>query len=507
MLDALSRGFRNARLKLQGKAELSEESVADALRDVRVSLIEADVELDVIRGFLDKVKQNTFGQVVKLKGPPGYKVTAADWFVKACYDELQELMGPESVPLQLDGRPSVVMMVGLQGSGKTTTAGKLARLLMRQGKKPMLVAADVYRPAAVDQLTTLGRKLAVPVFSIKGMMPVQLATLAISQARNVGRDVVIIDTAGRLAIDEPLMKELEEIKRQTDPANILFVCDAMIGQDAVRTAAEFDRRLSFTGFVLTKLDGDARGGAALSIRAVTGKPVQFVGMGEGLDKLEEFRAQGLASRILGMGDIVGLMNDFEKVVDKDQAEKDATRMLQGGFTFDDFQAQLRMIKSMGSLRDVMSKLPMMDDLMGQIPKEALDDRELVKVEAMIQSMTRQERRKPEILDDSRMRRIAGGSGRPFDEVKGLKERFFMTRAMMKDMGLATGMAGSAREQRDMQRKLQQLARGGGLGGLGMGGGGGALPPPPAAPSLSKDEREALRRKKKDERKARKKSRR
>ncbi len=506
MLDALSRGFRNARLKLQGKAELSEESVAEALRDVRVSLIEADVDLDVIKSFLAKVKENCFGQVVKLKGPPGFQVSAADYFVKACYDELQELMGPEAVPLRLDGAPSLIMMVGLQGSGKTTTAGKLARLLMRQGKKPMLVAADVYRPAAVDQLTTLGRKLNVPVFSIKGMMPVQLCTLAVQQARNVGRDVVIFDTAGRLALDETLMAELEQIKAQTQPQNVLFVCDAMIGQDAVRTAAEFDRRLAFTGFVLTKLDGDARGGAALSIRAVTGKPVLFVGMGEGLDKLEEFRAQGLASRILGMGDIVGLMQDFEKVVDKDTAEKDAQRMLKGEFSFDDFQAQLRMIKSMGSLRDVMAKLPFMDEMMGQIPKEALDDRELVKVEAMIQSMTRQERRKPEVLDDSRMRRIAAGSGRPFDEVKGLKERFYMTRAMMKDMGLATGMSGSPREQRDMQRKLQQMARGGmgGLGGMGMGAGPPALPPPPA---LSRDEREALRKKKKDERKSKKKQRR
>ncbi len=504
MLDALSRGFRNARLKLQGKAELSEESVAEALRDVRVSLIEADVELDVIKSFLAKVKENCFGQVVKLKGPPGFKVSAADYFVKACYDELQELMGPEAVPLKLDGKPALIMMVGLQGSGKTTTAGKLARLLMRQGKKPMLVAADVYRPAAVDQLTTLGRKLNVPVFSIKGMMPVQLCTLAVQQARNVGRDVVIFDTAGRLALDDTLMTELEQIKTQTQPENILFVCDAMIGQDAVRTAAEFDRRLAFSGFVLTKLDGDARGGAALSIRAVTGKPVMFVGMGEGLDKLEEFRAQGLASRILGMGDIVGLMQDFEKVVDKDTAEKDATRMLQGDFTFDDFQQQLRMIKSMGSLRDVMAKLPFMDELMGQIPKEALDDRELVKVESMIQSMTRQERKKPEVLNESRMRRIALGSGHSYEEVKGLKERFYMTRSMMKDMGLATGMSGSAREQKDMQRRIQQMARGG-MGGMpGMGAGMPALPPPPA---LSRDERDSLRKKKKDERKAKKKQRR
>lgn len=497
MLDTLSKGFRNARLKLQGKAEITEDVISDALRDVRVSLIEADVDLDVIRGFLDKVKSRALGTIVPLKGPRGVpvQVTPADHFIKSCYDELEALMGPGEAPLALEGKPAVIMMVGLQGSGKTTTAGKLARVLMRQGKKPMLVAADIYRPAAIEQLTTLGRKLNVPVFTIKGMDPVQLASLAVTQARNVGRDVVIIDTAGRLAIDETLMVELEQIKRKTDPRDILFVCDAMIGQDAVRTAAEFNRRLEFTGFVLTKMDGDARGGAALSIKAVTGKPVQFVGMGEGLDKLEAFRPAGIASRILGFGDVVGLMNEFEQHVDKATAETQAMEMLRGEFTFDHFKDQLRLIKQMGSLRDVMSKLPFMDEMMGQVPKEALDDSQLVRVEAMIDSMTKQERRKPELLDDSRIKRIASGSGRPIDEVKALREQFFMTRNMMKDMGVLSGVAGTARDQRKMQEQLQRLARGA----AGAGAAGGMA-------GLERGDRDARRRKAREERKGRKKGR-
>jgi len=513
MLDTLSKGFRNARLKLQGKAEMSEEAVADALRDVRISLLEADVELDVIRSFLDKVKERSLGQIVPIKGPKGVtiQVTPADHFIKACYDELESLMGPGEPVLGLEGNPALIMMVGLQGSGKTTTAGKLARLLQKQGKKPMLVAADIYRPAAIDQLMTLGRKLNVPVFSIKGMDPVQLCTLAVTQARNVGRDVVIFDTAGRLAIDETLMGELERIKAKTNPGNILFVCDAMIGQDAVRTAAEFNRRLEFTGFVLTKLDGDARGGAALSIKSVTGKPVMFIGMGEGLDKLEAFRPAGLASRILGFGDVVGLMNEFEQHIDKDTAEKNATEMLKGDFTFDHFKDQLKMIKRMGSLRDVMSKLPFMDEVMGQVPKEALDDGQLVKVEAMIDSMTKAERRKPDLLNDARMKRIALGSGRPFSEVKQLKEQFAMTRNMMREMGVLTGLTGSAKEQRHLQDQLARLAKSGAMGGApGMGGMPGAAPGAAGlltGPSpVSKEERDAKRKKAKEARVARKKQR-
>jgi signal recognition particle subunit SRP54 len=501
MLDVLTRGFRNARLKLQGRATLTEENVADALKDVRISLLEADVSLDVVQRFLDQVKTRALGTVVKtkVKGSP-FEAGPADHFVKACYDELEELMGSAAPPLDLSGKPATIMMVGLQGSGKTTTAGKLARMLQKQGRKPMLVAADIYRPAAVDQLQTLGRKLAIPVFSIKGMNPVQLCTLAVTQARNVGRDVVIFDTAGRLAIDEPLMVELEQIQAKAGVANTLFVCDAMIGQDAVRTAAEFDRRLSFSGFVLTKLDGDARGGAALSIKSITGKPIQFLGMGEGLDKLEEFRGSGLASRILGMGDVVGLMKDFEQVVDRDTAEKDAERMLQGSFTFDDFQNQLKMIRSMGPLREVLGKLPFMDEIMGQIPAEALDDYEMVKVESMIQSMTRQERRKPEVLNDSRMRRIAGGSGRTLTEVQDLRSRFFETRKMMKQMGsMMGGPAGLG--------ALAGRMGGGGFPGLGGMPGMPGMPAPGRMRELTAAEKDARKKKAKEARKARKRQRR
>ena len=467
MLETVTKGFRNARLKLKGKTTLSEDNIKTALRDVRVSLLEADVELGVVKSFLARVKERTIGEVVQLKVkdpipnlPPGVKITPADHFIKICHDELVDLMGPVEAGLQTEGDPAIIMMVGLQGSGKTTTSGKLARQLKAAGKKPMLVAADIYRPAAIDQLMTLGRKLGVPVFSIKGMKPVQLCKLAVQQARNVGRDVVIFDTAGRLAIDNALMDELVEIRKTTKPDNILFVCDAMIGQDAVRTAAEFDRLLDFTGFILTKLDGDARGGAALSIKEVTGKPIKYLGMGEGLDALEEFRPEGLADRILGFGDVVGLMKDFEKVVDEETAEKDAVKMLKGEFTFSDFMKQINMIRQMGSLRSIFEKLPGMGELLEQIPPEALDDRELGKVEAMIQSMTKQERNFPDVLKDntSRMARIARGSGRPVEEVESLYERFSQTRQMMGQLG-QSGMFGG----------LPGLGGGGG-GFPGMGGG-------------------------------------
>ena len=530
MLETLSKGFKNARLKLQGKAELSEDNIKTALRDVRVSLLEADVELSVVKAFLSTVQERAVGEVVQLKTkeaipglPPGMQVTPADHFIKICHDELVALMGPVESGLTFEQDPSIIMMVGLQGSGKTTTAGKLARRLKAEGRKPMLVAADIYRPAAIDQLMTLGRRLGIPVFSIKGMKPVDLCALAVKQARNVGRDVVIFDTAGRLALDNRLMAELETIKQTTKPDNILFVCDAMIGQDAVRTAAEFDRRLDFTGFVLTKLDGDARGGAALSIKQVTGKPIKYLGMGEGLDKLDEFRPEGLADRILGFGDVVGLMQDFEKVVDQDEAEADAKRMLQGQFTFADFLKQIEMIRKMGNLRSIFEKLPGMGDLLEQIPPEALDDRELLKVKAMIQSMTKQERAYPDLLDDSRMARIARGSGRPLEEVQGLQERFIQTRSMMGQLGQSglfgqmlgggggglPGMGGPSRAQR--RKAGRGAAAGGGLFGQ-MGAMPGMMPPGlaggggPAKPELSADEKKARAAARREKRRARKKNR-
>ena len=444
MLDSLTEGFRNVRLRMAGQAKITEEDISQAVRDVRVSLLEADVDYGVVNGFIERVKERSLGEVVQLKTKTKKKdllqVTPGDHFVRICHEELVGLMGPVDTELEYANKgPTGVMMVGLQGSGKTTTSGKLARLLKAKGKKPMLVAADTYRPAAIQQLMVLGKKLNVPVFSLRGMKPPDLCAMAMQQAASVGRDVVIFDTAGRLAIDDELMAELGEIRKRTNPRNVLFVCDAMIGQDAVRTAKSFHERLALSGFVLTKLDGDARGGAALSIKEVTGVPVKYVGMGEGLDRLEEFRPEGLASRILGMGDVVGLMKDFEDVVDAEKAEKDAEKLLSGDFNFDDFLDQMRTIQKMGPLQEVFEKMPFFGDMM---PKGVqIDDRELVRIEAMINSMTKAERRNPDIINDSRAMRIAKGSGHSKKDIKSLLERFGMARVMMKEMGKATGMMG------------------------------------------------------------------
>ena len=316
------------------------------------------------------------------------RLSPQDWFVKACHDELVDLMGPVDTSLDLSGSPAVIMMVGLQGSGKTTTSGKIAKKLLEEGKKPLLIAADVYRPAAVDQLRGDRRPARRARCSTwRACPPCSWPCRASRRRAPPERDVVIIDTAGRLAIDDKLMEEVANIKSATKPKNVLFVVDAMIGQDAVRTAKSFDERLDFTGFVLTKLDGDARGGAALSIKEVTGKPVKFLGQGEGLDQLEEFRPEGLAQRILGMGDVVGLVQDFEKHVDQETAEKDAKKMLRGDFGYDDFVRQMKTIRRMGPLRDILSKMPMIGGMLDQIPEEALDDRELDRTMAIISSMT------------------------------------------------------------------------------------------------------------------------
>ncbi|MBL6975315.1 MAG: signal recognition particle protein, partial [Deltaproteobacteria bacterium] len=336
MFDVLTKGFRSARAKLQGKALISETGIEEALRDIRMSLLEADVALPVVSAFLDHVKEKAVGEVVQLsvKQKAGkQEISPAEHFVKLCHDELISLMGDEEGQLQFQdkGQPTGVMLVGLHGTGKTTTAGKLARLLKQDKHRPLLVAADIYRPAAVNQLKVLGERLNVPVFHRENMSPPDLCAAAMHQARQDKNDVVIFDTAGRLTIDEPLMDELSSIRERTHAGNILLVVDAMIGQDAVRMASEFDKRLDLSGVVLTKMDGDARGGAALSVRAVTGKPVIYVGMGEDLSKLEPFRPDGVATRILGFGDVVGLVKDFEKVVEKDKAEEDALKILKGDF--------------------------------------------------------------------------------------------------------------------------------------------------------------------------------
>jgi signal recognition particle subunit SRP54 len=445
MLDAVTKGFKAAKNKLTGKAELTEANIDDALRDIRVALLEGDVEFNVAKRFLARVKEKALGQVVQVAvaDKKGKKLQAApgDHFIKICHDELEALMGPVDTSLQLSKkgeRPAGIMLVGLQGSGKTTTVAKLANLLLKRGSKPLMVAADIYRPAAVEQLKQLGAKLDIPVFHEEGVRPPEMARHALAYAGQKSRDVILYDTAGRLAIDEEMMAELEKVKQTAEPENILLVADAMIGQDAVRTAAEFDRRLGLSGFVLTKLDGDARGGAALSIKEVTGKPIKFIGMGEALDKLEEFRPEGLASRILGFGDIVGLMQDFEGVVDEKKAEEDAEKILSGQFDLHDFVEQIKLVKKMGSVNDLLEKFP----LFGELPEGiTFDDKELVRVEAMIASMTVTERKNPSVIGDERIGRIARGSGQKKEHVRGLLDRFFAMQRVMKQLGGGPGAPG------------------------------------------------------------------
>ena len=491
MLETVTKGFRAAKNRLAGKTEITAEMVDESLRDIRVSLLEADVSFDVVKKFVSQVREKAIGEVVQTtitdKTGQKRKVSGGDHFVKICHDELEALMGPVDTSLKFapKGQVGGIMMVGLQGSGKTTTAGKLASFLLKQGHLPLLVAADIYRPAAVDQLKVLGERLGVPVFHEPGLQPPELAEKGYALAREQKRDVVLIDTAGRLAIDEALMTELEAIQRTVKPENVIFVCDAMIGQDAVKTAAEFNRRLSIDGFILTKLDGDARGGAALSIKEVTGKPVKFLGMGEGLDKLEEFRPEGLASRILGFGDIVGLMKDFESVVDEKKAQADAEKLLSGQFSMKDFVEQIRMVRKMGPLKDLLEKFPLFGDLTEQINP---DEKELHKIEAMYDSMTEKERLTPTLLSqggDSRIKRVAKGSGRSQQDVKELLNKFGMMQQMMGSIGQNPGLLGripgfkqlgqlSKMKNMDMSslfgadsKMMEQMMGGGGGGGMPM----------------------------------------
>ncbi|HWN70405.1 MAG TPA: signal recognition particle protein [Haliangium sp.] len=501
MLETLAKGFRAAKQRLSGVAELDDSVIDEALREVRMSLLEADVEFRVTKRFLERVREAARGEQIQLKAKSkeyGVKtITPEQAFIKICQDELTAMMGPVDTSLRWAKKgPTGVMMVGLQGSGKTTTAAKLARLLVeRDKKKPLLVAADVYRPAAVDQLQTLGERLGMPVFHVAGENPVTICKRAETYAIQHGCDVIIYDTAGRLTIDEELMQELEDIDRESKPANIYLVLDAMTGQDAVTTAESFNKRLNLDGVILTKLDGDARGGAALSVKEVTSKPIKFLGIGEGLDKLEEFRPEGLASRILGMGDIVGLVQDFEKVVDAEKAEEDAMRMLKGKFDMQDFLEQIRMIQKMGSLRDLFDKLPFFPE--GLPEGVTLDDRELTKIEAMINSMTKEERRNPSVFvatsweeitaqtgkkakrrradyDPDRVRRIAKGSGRKENEVKELLQKFATMRQMMVQLGASTGLMGKipGLKQFSQMKKLAGMDLGALMGG---GPGGGAMP--------------------------------
>ncbi|WP_106391137.1 signal recognition particle protein [Enhygromyxa salina] len=531
MFETISKGFRAARERLTGKGELSEDVVDAALKDVRLSLLEADVEFRTVKKFLRDVKQRALGEEVQLvakgKDKKKVRVRPEDHFVQICHEALVDLMGPVDTSLARANKGITgIMMVGLQGSGKTTTTGKLARKLQREGHSVMLVAADVYRPAAIHQLQVLGERLGVPVFAAPGANPVDICRDATEEASIKGVDFVIYDTAGRLTVDDALMAELENIQSSVHPANIFLVIDAMIGQDAVQTAKAFDERLDLTGVILTKLDGDARGGAALSIKATTGKPIKFLGMGEGLDKLDEFRPEGLAGRILGMGDLVGLMNDFQEVVDEEKAAADAEKMLGGGFGMDDFLQQIKTIQSMGSMRDLMDKMPLGSLFGGDIPDEVLeqaaDDNELVKIEAMINSMTKKERADPELFLDesarssvpahakltrrkkrprkpkapdqlgpedfieSRVQRVARGCGHQGEDVVALVSRFMVMRdmfGMLGDLMGGGGMLGKIPgiKQAKQLSAVRKLAKDPDALQALMGGGGGGMPGIPGMP--------------------------
>jgi signal recognition particle subunit SRP54 len=430
MFEDLSQKLDGVLKRLRGQGKISEANVAETLREVRRVLLDADVNYKVAKQFIEDVQKKAVGAEVLSSITPGQLI------VKIIHDELVRLLGERNVGITFSAMPpSVLLVAGLQGSGKTTFCGKLASHLKSQGRSPLLVAADVYRPAAIDQLIMLGGQIQVPVYSEREGGAVAIARNAITHARKNARDTVIIDTAGRLHVDEEMMKEIEEIKASTNPNEILFVVDAMTGQDAVNTAKAFNDRLDFDGAVLTKMDGDARGGAALSLRATVGKPIKFIGVGEKLDALEKFHPERLASRILGMGDIVTLVEKAQQTFDQAKAVKLEQKLRKAQFTFEDFLDQLQEVKKMGPISQVMGMLPGMN----RLPNDAaVDDRELVRIEAIIRSMTRKERDNPHLLNGSRRKRIAAGSGTSVQEVNKLVKQFEQMQKMMKSFGKGGG---------------------------------------------------------------------
>lgn len=444
MFDSLSDKLDQVFKKLRGQGVMTEENIKDALREVRLVLLEADVNFKVVKDFIGRVKERAVGSQVLQSLSPGQQV------IKIVNDELVTLMGGgEDNSLNLAAKPPVaIMLVGLQGSGKTTSCGKLARYLKAQRRKPLLVPADVYRPAAIDQLKTLGSQLSLEVFDSRAdQNPVDICREALRFAANAGFDTVLFDTAGRLQIDEVLMEELVRIKDTVEPEEILLVADAMTGQEAVNVATGFDSRLDLTGVILSKLDGDAKGGAALSIKAVTGKPVKFVGLGEKLDALEVFHADRLVSRILGMGDVLTLIEKAEATFDKGEAEKLQKKLKKNQFDLEDFRSQLQQMKKMGSLESIMSLVPGMGKLMKQVEGAQPSEKDLKRVEAIIDSMTREERSNPSIINGSRRLRIAKGSGTTVQEVNQLLKRFTEALKLVKQLqkmgpkGLLKGMGG------------------------------------------------------------------
>ncbi|PIE24081.1 MAG: signal recognition particle protein [Planctomycetota bacterium] len=469
MFDSLTGALNKAFDLFRGEKKLTEENVAAGLKLVRKALLEADVHFKVAKGFVARVKERAIGQELIDKVEP------AQQFIKLCSDELSQMMGPESatIPIPSNG-PAIVMMAGLQGSGKTTTCAKLAHYYRkRKKKKPLLVAADLQRPAAVDQLETLGKQLGIDVYSegAKGKPP-ELCRRGVEHATKMGHDFVILDTAGRLHIDEKLMQELEDIVGRAKPSSVVLVCDAMTGQDAVNSAKEFHERLPLTGVILTKLDGDSRGGAAMSVKEITGAPVLFAGVGEKTEDLEEFHPERMASRILGMGDVVSLVEKAQEVVDEKEAEKAAKKLMKGRFTFDDFLKQMQMVKKLGPLKKVFGMLPGM----GQALKDVeIDDKHFARLEAMILSMTPYERANPDQIDTPRRRRIARGSGNDLQAVHGLIKQFKQMQKLFGKLGkggaLPPALGGGAKKG---FRPGQGMPGGGAFPGGGFPGG--AMPP-------------------------------
>ena len=433
MFDNLSERLERSFKILKGEGKITEINVAETLKDVRRALLDADVNYKVAKNFTDTVKEKALGQNVLTAVKP------SQLMVKIVHDELTTLMGGDTAEIELKGRPAVILMSGLQGSGKTTFSGKLARMMKsKKNRKPLLVACDVYRPAAIEQLKVLGQQVEVPVYSeLDSKDPVQIALNAIQEAKAKGYDLVIVDTAGRLAIDEQMMNEIEAIKKAINPDATLFVVDAMTGQDAVNTAREFNERLDFTGVVLTKLDGDTRGGAALSIRTVVNKPIMFVGTGEKLDAVDQFHPARMADRILGMGDIVSLVERAQEQYDEEEAKRLQKKIQKNQFDFNDFLTQIQQIKKMGNLKELASMIPGVGKAIKDID---IDDNAFKSIEAIIYSMTPEERTHPEILNGTRRTRIAKGSGTSIQDVNRLLKQFDQTRKMMK-MVTGSKMAG------------------------------------------------------------------
>ncbi|HZK43810.1 MAG TPA: signal recognition particle protein [Syntrophomonadaceae bacterium] len=423
--EGLSDRLQDIFKKLRGKGKISEDDVKTAMREVRLALLEADVNFKVVKDFTNRVKDRAVGQEVLESLTPGQQI------VKIVHDEMTVLMGGTESKLSLSSKtPAVIMAVGLQGAGKTTSVAKLAKSLLKQGRRPLLVAADVYRPAAIKQLQVLGEQIKTPVFSMGQGNPIDIAKASIENAKSNNRDIVIIDTAGRLHVDEELMGELKQIKSAVNPDEILLVVDAMTGQDAVNIAESFNEDLGLTGLVLTKLDGDTRGGAALSVKAVTGCPIKFVGMGEKLDALEVFHPDRMASRILGMGDVLSLVEKAQANIDEDKAKEMERKIRQQEFTLEDFLDQLQQVRSMGPLEDLLGMIPGMKKQL-KASQGDFDERELLRIEAIIRSMTLEERQESSIINGSRKKRIARGSGSKVQDVNRLLKQFEESKKMMK----------------------------------------------------------------------------